>query len=86
MYVSYIILRILLFPWVRYFFPLFNKKAYARMEFELRNLGAVKPFDKAKFGFEISSQGELEQVKVLLISILPKQPESELIKLNLSGL
>ena len=49
------------------------------MEFELRNLGAVKPFDKAKFGFEISSQGELEQVKVLLISILESGQNTELV-------
>lgn len=79
MYIVYLITRILLYPFVRYFLPLFNDNAYKRMEFEYRNLKEKKPFSKADYGFEVSSQGELEQVKVLIISLLSTGKKVELI-------
>lgn len=49
------------------------------MEFELKNLSEAKPFSKADVGFEISSQGELEQIKPLLNYFLEKNSLVELI-------
>ena len=79
MYYLYLALRVLIYPFVRYFLPLFSNSAYRRMEFELKNISEKKPFNKADFGFEISSQGELEQVKILIIHTLEMKHKVELI-------
>lgn len=79
MYFFYLMVRILLYPFVRYFLPLFNDNAYKRMIFEYKNIREIKPFKKADYGFEVSSQGELEQVKVLIISLLSRGKKVELI-------
>lgn len=79
MYILYLVVRILLYPFVRYFLPLFNDKAYKRMEFEYKNVQEKKPFEKADCGFEVSSQGELEQVKILIMSLLSSGKKVELV-------
>ncbi len=79
MYLLYLFFRIFIYPFLRYLLPLYNKKVAARVEFELRNLEELKPFKKADYGFEISSQGELEQIKPLLNDFLEKGALVELI-------
>lgn len=49
------------------------------MDFELKNIYEKKPFEVADFGFEVSSQGELEQVKILMIHTLEMNHKVELI-------
>lgn len=78
MYNLYLLLRIFLLPVFKYILPLLSKQARARLEFENLNNTQVQNLEQAQFGFEISSEGELEQVKVVLTKLLE---EGELVEL-----
>ena len=75
-------LRILLFPVSYYLLPLVSRLAQERKSFELRNLTDpyAKSFDcSAAVAFEVSSEGELEQVRPLLDHFLGQGRLVELI-------
>lgn len=71
--------RVIIFPLLRYVFPLFSKKLKARIDFEFKNWTHVPALSKAEYGFEISSEGELEQTKVLIMEVLSAGKTVELI-------
>lgn len=70
MYNFYILLRLILYPVMRYLVPFFSAKAKDRVYFELNNRVKISALRRANFGFEISSEGELEQVKVIVEHLL----------------
>lgn len=72
-------LRILLVPFLRYIAPLFSKKINDRVDFELKNWTEIPLLSQADYGFEISSEGELEQIKIVLLEVLNKGKTVELI-------
>lgn len=78
-YYLYNILRTLLYPLVRYCFPLFSKKARARVNFEHQNFTRRPSLDRAEFAFEISSEGELEQVFPLIETLIKDEKSIEIV-------
>lgn len=79
MFKLYLLIRVLLFPLIRYVLPLFSKTLRDRIEFEQKNLVHLPAIKKAEYGFEVSSEGELEQVKVLINHLLENKKTIELI-------
>ena len=79
MYYFYIMLRILLYPVIRFLLPIFSQNAKKRIQFELTNLIQVNNFSKANYAFEVSSEGELEQVNPLLNFLLEGGETVELV-------
>lgn len=69
-------IRIFLYPLLRYVLPFVNSSCKQRVSFELRNFreAACQSFKdqgiQADFAFEVSSEGELEQVKPVLSAAL----------------
>ncbi len=72
-------LRILSFPILRYLFPLVSNKAKKRIDFELKNHTHIQSLKKAEVGIELSSEGELEQVIVVLNALIAAGKTVELI-------
>jgi 3-deoxy-D-manno-octulosonic-acid transferase len=79
MYNLYLLARVILLPFLKYVLPLFSKQARTRIKFENLNIAQVQNIDRAQFGFEISSEGELEQVKVVLTRLLEEGESVELL-------
>jgi 3-deoxy-D-manno-octulosonic-acid transferase len=79
MYNLYLIFRIVFYPLFRYVLPFFNKKINERVEFELLNRVNVSALSRASYGFEVSSEGELEQVKPIIQLLLDKKETIEII-------
>jgi 3-deoxy-D-manno-octulosonic-acid transferase len=79
MYKVYLLLRIIFYPVFRYILPFINKKINKRIEFELLNRVNISALPKAGYGFEISSEGELEQVKILIQYLLDQKENIEII-------
>lgn len=71
--------RILLIPIIRYVLPLMSQKLKERVRFEQKNWTHVPALQSAEYGFEISSEGELEQTKVLLLEVLEAGKTAELL-------
>ena len=72
-------LRVLLFPVLRFLLPLISQTAKRRIDFELCNLVEVNRLKRAEYGFEISSEGEFQQVLFLIEYLLEKQKTIEII-------
>lgn len=75
----YDILRVILYPVIRYLLPLFSQKIRKRIHFEQNNLIQVSSLKQAKYAFEVSSEGELEQVNVLIQKALEQGDTVEII-------
>lgn len=76
-----LLLRGLFLPFI-FICKFFNKELEKRWEFESRNLkfASSMPFEtESDFAFEVSSEGELEQVKTLAISLLKKGLKIEIL-------
>lgn len=78
-YYLYNIFRVIIYPIVRHLLPLVSKKASARVEFEHNNLLRRPLLEKADFAFEVSSEGELEQVFPLIQSLIKRHKTIELV-------
>ena len=79
MFKIYLILRFLLYPIFKYILPLFSKKAASRVNFEMKNSINVSALGRASYGFEVSSEGELEQVRFLIFHLLKMDETVEII-------
>ena len=75
----YQILRFLLLPILKYTLPLFSKDARKRLDFEQRNITEVNSLDHAEYGFEVSSEGELEQVRVIIQHLIDNGKTVEIV-------
>jgi 3-deoxy-D-manno-octulosonic-acid transferase len=81
----YYITRILYYPFFYWFFPLINNKAKSRLIFEQKNLSddsciSFKRTNQvADFAFEVSSEGEFQQVKPIIIKALDDKHLVEII-------
>lgn len=75
MYYLYLIFRIILYPFVRYILPLFSSKASRRLAFEQQNHVNIPLVKNARFAFQISSEGELEQVISIIYYILQNRDD-----------
>jgi 3-deoxy-D-manno-octulosonic-acid transferase len=80
----YFFLRILYYPLLVWILPLFIPKLKARVKFERKNdlienssFKAIK--ERADVAFEVSSEGELEQIKVVMLKFLEENKKVELI-------
>ena len=69
----------LLYPIFKYILPLFSKKAASRVNFEMKNSINVSALGRASYGFEVSSEGELEQVRFLIFHLLKMDETVEII-------
>ncbi|MAZ48072.1 MAG: hypothetical protein CME65_05895 [Halobacteriovoraceae bacterium] len=78
-YYLYNIFRVVIYPIVRHLLPLVSKKAKARVEFEHNNLLRRPLLERADFAFEVSSEGELEQVYPLIQSLINRHKTIELV-------
>jgi hypothetical protein len=58
---------------------MFSQKAKKRIHFELTNLIQINNLTRANFAFEVSSEGELEQVNPLLNYLLDSGETVELV-------
>ncbi|MDP7319994.1 MAG: hypothetical protein QF441_05265 [Bacteriovoracaceae bacterium] len=79
MYKLYLFFRLALYPFLRYLLPFFSQQAQKRLEFELKNELSSHNCGRADYAFEVSSEGELEQVKPLLLEVLNLDKQVELI-------
>ena len=80
MYFSYIFfIRIVFYPFIRFILPLFSKRVKNRVDFEFKNYTQLSAHTSASYGFEISSEGELEQVKPVLDYLLENKYSVEII-------
>lgn len=68
-----------MYPVIRFIIPFFSKSIKARIEFEHLNLIQVSKISMAEYAFEVSSEGELEQIKPILIYFLKNDKLVELI-------
>ncbi len=75
MYFIYRLLRLLMYPFLNFIIPTFSKSLKERINFE--NVEIKK--DDFEFTFEVSSEGELEQVKVPMLYLLDKGKKIELL-------
>lgn len=81
----YNLLRVLYFPFLRWVLPLLNSKAKARLSFEKKNLldescNSFKLINKsADYAFEVSSEGELQQVIPIILKVLRQKHLVEII-------
>ncbi len=74
------LLRTILFPFIKFLLPHLSRRIKRRLEFESRNLQmAPLAWDKADIAFEVSSEGELEQVRPVLDYYLKKKLKVQLI-------
>lgn len=77
--------RLFYYPLFNWVLPLFNKKIKLRLDFESKNFNSEASIsfkisnEKALYAFEVSSEGELEQVKPVLIEALNYGSKVELI-------
>lgn len=69
---GYKLLRILLLPFLRWVLPFCNSKAREQINFEQEIIYDYSKIENADFHFEISSEGELEQVYYPLVQLLNK--------------
>lgn len=76
--ILYKLIRILLFPWFRYFFPLVSSRFKKRLDFELRN-PSHQTLPESDLCFEVSSEGELEQVISLIRLCLTKEQKVQIL-------
>ena len=79
MYRSYQLLRFILFPFVRYLLPLFSGSIRKRIELEQKYNGQENLFGAAEYAFEVSSEGELEQVMPVICHFLEQDIRVELL-------
>lgn len=79
MYIIYLCIRVLLYPFLRFILPLFSTNAKKRIEFELKNYISVSSLQRAEYGFEVSSEGELEQIKAVLLDLIANDHRVEII-------
>ena len=77
MYYFYFLLRTFIFPWVNYFFPLFIPKLRERISFEKTPILGNR--ENIEYSFEVSSEGELEQVRIPLVELLKSGKKVELL-------
>lgn len=75
----YEIMRIIFFPIFRFVLPIFVADAKKRIEFEQNNMIELNRLSRAEFGFEISSEGEYEQVIFLIKDLLKNEKNVEII-------
>jgi len=81
----YYISRIFYYPFLNWFLPLINIKAKARIIFEKQNCDdpasiSFKNSNKqASFAFEVSSEGEFQQVKPIILKVLSDENLVEII-------
>jgi 3-deoxy-D-manno-octulosonic-acid transferase len=81
----YYIIRIIFFPFLKWFLPLTNQKAHLRISFEHKNSidhasNSFKEIDcKADYAFEVSSEGEFQQVKPIILKVLSEGSLVEII-------
>lgn len=78
-YHLYNILRLLLYPFLRFLLPLLSSSIKKRVEFELKNLVRKAALKKADIAFEISSEGEFEQVYAVVEKVLEKGRSVEIL-------
>jgi 3-deoxy-D-manno-octulosonic-acid transferase len=84
-YKSYSIFHFIMFPLLNWVLPLFSTKAKERILFEKKNFDAIesKSFHtaslKAHTCYEVSSEGELEQLRPLIISDLERSRLVEIV-------
>lgn len=77
--------RIFYFPFFNWIFPLFSKKIRERRAFEKKNSldpasqSFLKSNTTADFAFQFSSEGELEQVRPLIMKALQNEKKVELL-------
>lgn len=77
MYFLYFLFRVILFPWLNYFFPFFVPKLQARINFE--KTPVLGDDDHIEYSFEVSSEGELEQVRIPLVELIKMGKNIELL-------
>lgn len=80
----YNILRLIYYPFLVWLLPLFIKKVRTRLRFEKQNSKSQNESFKtdnivADYAFEVSSEGELEQVKIVIEKLLRDKKNIELI-------
>ncbi len=78
-YTLYNIFRILIYPLVRYIAPVVSKKVKARVNFEHQNFLRQAAVEHAHYAFEISSEGEYEQVFPVIESLLLQDKAVEIV-------
>lgn len=81
----YQILRFVYYPFFNWVFPLFSSSLAARIKFEKRNehdslcLPFAQKGERADVAFEVSSEGELEQIRPVITAALDSGQKVELI-------
>ncbi len=76
---AYYLFRLLFYPIIRFILPLFSTGIKKRLIFEKENINTKQEGFAADYGFEVSSEGELEQVLPLLNHFLSNHAKVELI-------
>tara|TARA_B100001971_G_C18268046_1_gene596572 strand:- start:1391 stop:2695 length:1305 start_codon:yes stop_codon:yes gene_type:complete len=77
--------RLFYYPLINWIVPLFSKKVRDRICFEAKNfkdpasISFLKTNEKADFAFEFASEGELEQVRPLIMKVLSNGRKVELL-------
>ena len=77
--------RFFYYPFFNWLFPLFSKKIRERRRFEKKNFkdpasqSFLKSSEAADYAFEFSSEGELEQVRPLIMKALQNEKKVELL-------
>lgn len=72
-------MRSLLYPVLRFVLPFFSLSSRMRLDFELKELLENPSVQSATYSFEVSSEGELEQVYSIVLSLLLDQQFVEII-------
>lgn len=78
-YILYNIFRVLIYPVVRYIAPVVSKKVKARVDFEHQNFLRQAAVEHAHYAFEISSEGEFEQVYPVVEALLKQDKAVEIV-------